>query len=347
MAPLLWGLLILLVAAPATAQTALPPGFTLHSYVNGQGADPRRDPDAPASFPTLVTIAVDHSGALYLARSAFRFRESQAEELAPLYRFPVGGAKLTPENEPRYLYGPPLRNPRIAGINAQGDVFVSTYDRDRKLGAVYLLRQGRASLFAGGTPPPGSPPLLRQPETLAFDLEGNVYVVDAEQELVLKLDPTGRVIDPRFVSGFGRGRLLAFDPKGQLWIGSDGPATAGFQDSAGQVWRTTPERTLTLAFQGMLPSGMSVSPGGSLFVSQRRGGKIFVLTPDGRRLDFTDLSESTILRTLAFAPVTPETRREGIAGHLFLVTSPRSNFQAIEVGRISGPFDDFIQRSSH
>jgi sugar lactone lactonase YvrE len=336
---------MLLAAAPALAQGVLPAGFTSQAYVDGQGAEPRRDPDAPSSFPTLVTIAADHSGTLYLARSAFRFRESQAEDLAPIYRFPIGGARITPETEPRYLYGPPLRNPRIAGINAHGDVFVSTYDRDRKLGAVYLLRDGRAALFAGGTPPPGSPPLLRQPETVAFDPSGNIYVVDAEQELVSKLDPAGKVINPRFVTGFGRGRLLVFDGKGQLWIGSDGPATASFQDASGQVWRTTPEGTPTLVFQGALPSGMSLSPGGSLFVSQRRSGKIFALTPDGRQLDFADLSQNTILRTLAFAPVTPETRRAGIGGNLFLVTSPRNNFQAIEVVRITGPFDDFIQRA--
>lgn len=344
MGALLSGLVLLLFAALAAAQTSLPPGFTVHGYVNGQGADPRRDPDAPSSFPTLVTIAVDHSGTLYLARSTFRFQESQAEDLAPIYRFPVGGARLTPENEPRYLYGPPLRNPRIAGLNAEGDVFVSTYDRSRKLGVVYLVRHGRASVFAGGTPPPGSPPLLRQPEAVALDPEGNVYVLDAEQESVVKLDPTGRVIDPRFLSGFGRGRLLAFDGKGRLWVGSDGPASASFQDASGQVWRATPERALTLVFQGALQSGMGLSPGGSLFVSQRRSGKLFVLTPDGRRLDFADLSESTILRTLAFAPVTPETRRAGIAGNLFLVSSPRSNFQAIDVIRITGPFDDFGQR---
>ena len=32
----------------------------------------------------------------------------------PLYRIPVGGARLTPDTEARYFYGPPLPNPQAA-----------------------------------------------------------------------------------------------------------------------------------------------------------------------------------------------------------------------------------------
>ena len=162
----------------------------------------------------------------------------------------------------------------------------------------------------------------------------------------MKLDRTGRLVDPRYLTGVGRGRMLTFDGRGHLWIGSDGHATSTFQNASGQIWKATPDGALTLIHQGALPSGISLSPGGSLFVTQRRQGKIFVLTPDGTRLEFADLTENTILRTLTFAPVTPETRRAGIGGNLFLVTSPRSNFASIEVERIAGPFDDFIQRQN-
>lgn len=345
MGALIWGLILLALATPVSAGIILPRGFTAQTYVSGQGADPRRDFDG-GGFPTLITLAVDQSGILYLARSSLRFRESQGEELAPIYRFPVGGARMTPDNEPRYLYGPPLRSPRIAGVNAQGEVFVTTYDRDRKMGAVYRLREGRASLFAGGTPPPGSPPLLRQPEGVAFDPSGNVYVVDGEQGIIVKLDQAGRVLDPRYLSGLGRARILAFDGRGHLWIGSDGPLEGTFQDSSGQIWKAAPDGTLTLIHQGALPAGMSFSPGGALVVGHRRTGKIFTLTSEGARVEFTDLGENTILRSLTFAPVTPETRRAGLSGDLFLVTSPRSNFPALEVVRITGPFDEFLQRQS-
>lgn len=345
MGAVLCGLVIILLVVPAAAEVVVPHGFTVQTYVSGQGADPRGDFDTPG-FPTFITLAMDHVGTLYLARSRLRFRESQGEELAPIYRFPVGGARMTPENEPRYLYGPPLRSPRVAAVSAQGEVFVSTYDRDRKIGALYRLKDGRASLFAGGTPPPASPPLLRQPEGVAVDPSGNVYVVDGEQGTVVKLDPTGKVLDPRHLSGVGRGRMLTFDPKGRLWIGSDGPQEASFQDASGQIWRAAADGALTLIHQGPLPSGMSLSPGGFLFVGQRRAGKIFTLTPEGARVEFTDLAENTILRTLTFAPVTPETRRAGIAGDLFLATSPRNNFAAVEVVRVTGPFDEFIQRQS-
>ena len=342
MAARLLALALFLLAAPVSAEITLPPGFTVETYVTGQGFDlsPER---GSRGIPAMATISFDRSGALYLAKTAFRFRENPGDELGPIYRTPAGGARITPETEPRYLYGPPLWNPDVAGVNAQGEIFVSTYDRERKIGALYQIKNGRAVLFAGGSPPPGTPPLLKDPEGVAFDASGNVYVVDREQGIVVKLDHTGKVLDPRYLTDLGRGRALAFDTKGQLWIASDGPFGGPFQDGSGQIWKAGPDGSLTQVLQGPLPSGISLSPGGALFVALRRAGKILALTPDGKHIEFASFTES-FLRTLAFAPVTEETRRAGIAGDLFVVTSPRMNFAVSEVIRISGPFDDFVRR---
>lgn len=340
---LLLALALLLLAAPVSAEITLPPGFTAETYVTGQGFDPSSERGSHG-IPAMATIALDRSGALYLAKTAFRFRANPGDELGSIYRTPVGGARITPETEARYLYGPPLWNPDVAGVNAKGELFVSTYDRDRKIGALYQINNGRAVLFAGGTPPPGSPPLLKDPEAVAFDASGNIYVVDREQGIVVKLDHTGQVLDPRYLTGLGRVRTLTFDGKGQLWIASDGSPESPFQDGSGQIWKAGPDRTLTKVLQGPLPSGTSLSPGGSLFVALRRAGKILALTPDGREIEFASFTASG-LRALTFAPVTDETRRAGIAGDLFVVTSPRVNFAVSEVLRISGPFDDFVRES--
>jgi hypothetical protein len=98
--------------------------------------------------------------------------------------------------------------------------------------------------------------------------------------------------------------------------------------------------------QGPLPAGFSQSPGGALFVVQRRTGQLFALTPDGRRLDFAAARNGSFLRGLAFAPVTPETRRAGIAGDLFVVLVSRSLWMINEVVRISGPFDDWVRQEA-
>jgi hypothetical protein len=340
---LLLALALLLLAAPVSAEITLPPGFTAETYVTGQGFDPSSERGSHG-IPAMATIALDRSGALYLAKTAFRFRANPGDELGSIYRTPVGGARITPETEARYLYGPPLWNPDVAGISARGEILVSTFDRERRIGALYLLRDGRAALFSGGTPPPGTEPLLRDPEGAAFDSAGNVYVVDREQGVVVKLDPTGKVLDPYYLRGLGRGRALAYDTSGRLWIASDGPLTSPFQDGYGQVWRAGPDGVLTQVLQGPLPAGLAVSPGGSVFVALRRTGKIVVLTPDGGQIEFANFTTSA-LRALAFAPLSDETRRAGIAGDLFVVTSPRMNFAVSEVIRVSGPFGDFVRRA--
>src|SRR2546427_9816152 len=74
--------------------------------------------------------------------------------------------------EGQYFYGPPLLNAQVAAMRAGRELFITTFDRDRKVGVVYRMLGGRAELFAGGTPPAGGPPLLVQPEGAAVDAAG-------------------------------------------------------------------------------------------------------------------------------------------------------------------------------
>src|SRR5438874_1793646 len=83
-------------------------------------------------------------------------------------RCPSGGGRFTKETEARILYGPPLPNPQVAAVRG-GEVLVTTYDRDRVVGVLYRLVDGRAEMIAGGTPPSRlSTPMLKQPEGVAF-----------------------------------------------------------------------------------------------------------------------------------------------------------------------------------
>jgi hypothetical protein len=336
-------LLLLLLTVPVSAEITLPPGFTIQTYLTGQGFDsiPER---GLRGIPTMFTIAFDPSGTLYLNRIGARFRQGEAEDLLPIYRVPPGKTTMTGKTEKNFLYGPPLLNPRVSGGVAPGEVFVTTYDRDRKLGALYRIKDGRASLFAGGTPPSGGAPLFKNPEGVAFDSLGNIYVADRDQGVVIKLDPAGRPLNSRFATGLGRVGPLAIEAKNTLWVGSDGTAQTPFQDGSGQIWKVGPDGSSTLVLQGPLPSGLSVSPGGALFAAQRRAGRIFFLTPEGREIDFANSTDESTIRALAFAPITPATVKAGFGGDLFVVTSPRVNFAISEVVRISGPFDEFVQR---
>src|SRR5204863_406710 len=83
-------------------------------------------------------------------------------------------------------------------------------------------------------PPGGTPPLLVQPEGVAVDAVGNLYVADRAQGAIVRLDAAGGVLDPRYVTVL-RPRLMATGDSGLLWIGSDGTAEAPWQRGVGEI----------------------------------------------------------------------------------------------------------------
>jgi DNA-binding beta-propeller fold protein YncE len=289
---------------------------------------------------------VDGAGVLYLARTGYRYRSVELEDLWPIYRIPPGGARVTPETERRFLYGPPLINAQVAAVSPAGDVFVTTYDRDRRIGVVYRLRDGQAELFAGGTPEPGVAPLLRQPEGVVFDTGGNVYVADREQGLVVKLDATGRVVDPRFLTA-KRPRLMALDERQHLLVAGDEEATAPWQRGPGVLWRVGPDAGLTAVLHGPLATGLAAAPDGRLFVADRQQSKILTLGADGTVSDFIRFTDGDAPRAIAFVPHTPATRQAGIAGNLLIIAISRNRWPVNEVVRVAGPFGTPREQPRH
>jgi hypothetical protein len=341
---LLLALAIALAPTPLAAELLLPPGFTAEVYVTGHGFDPASERGV-AGFPAAGTLAVDPAGILYVAKTGARFRSGEVDDLGPIYRFSTPGTRLTPETEARFFHGPPLRNPQVGLVRGPADVLVTTYDRDRQVGALYRLLDGRATLFAGGTPPRGTLPVFKHPDGVAADSAGRLYVADREQGVVVRLDAAGKLLDPQYLR-VGRPRFLAIDERDTLWVAGDGSAETPFRDGAGQIVRATSDGAATVVVEGPLTAGISLSPGGALFVAQRRASRIFALTPGGKRIDFADVSEGSYLRGLAFAPVTPATQRAGIAGDLFVIAISRQVWAINEVIRISGPFDAFLREKA-
>ena len=333
---------LVLAPAAAVAEIQLPPGFTAQVYVSGEGFDASAG-SGLAGLPSVSTLALDEAGNLYLARTGRRYFGGEGDDLWPIYRIPVGGARLSPRTEPRYFHGPPLLNAQVAAVRAGRELFVTTYDRDRKVGVLYRMFEGRAALFAGGTPPPGVPPVLTQPEGAAVDAAGNVYVADRARGVVAKLDRTGRVLDPRYVE-LSRPRLLAAGEGEYLWVAGDGTADAPWQQGTGEILRVRPAGVPSVVLRGPVPAAIAASPMRWLVVADRRAARIFVLDVDGTRLELASFTDGDAPRGLAWAPVTPETRRAGLAGDLFVVVIRRSAFQTNEVLRVSGPFDAHVRR---
>jgi hypothetical protein len=138
---------------------------------------------------------------------------------------------------------------------------------------------------------------------------------------------------------------LTIDAKDNLWIGSDGTHDSEHIDRSGEILRVPLSGAKReRVYSGALPSGMSISPGNNLFVAQRRSHKIFALTPGGKRVEFASFTGRSSLRTLAFPPVSDQTRKLGIAGDLFVMVFPMLDYPVREVIRITGPFDDYVKR---
>jgi DNA-binding beta-propeller fold protein YncE len=176
---------------------------------------------------------------------------------------------------------------------------------------------------------------------VASDATGHVYVADRARGVIVKLDATGRVIDPSWVS-VSRPRLLVMDHAGHLWIGGDGSAEAPWQRGTGEIWRVSPDGRPALVLRGPMPAGFALGPGGHLYVADRHGARIFVVTADGRTTPFATFTDNDAPRALGFVPSTPQTRQAGIAGDLFLITITRGSWPINEVLRVTGPFEQFV-----
>src|SRR5882724_8737626 len=116
----------LLVPVTARAEIQLPPGFTVKVYVTGEGFETTGGPGG-RGIPTTPTLAVDPTGALYLARGGRRYSAGEFDYLQRMYRIPPGGARVTPATEERYFHGPPLINAQVMGARGGRELLVSTF----------------------------------------------------------------------------------------------------------------------------------------------------------------------------------------------------------------------------
>jgi DNA-binding beta-propeller fold protein YncE len=326
-----------LVPAAARAEIALPPGFTAKIYVTGEGFDESR---RASGIPSTSSLVFGPDGTLYAARTGRRYVGGEIDDVWPIYRFAPGGGRITKETESKAFYGPPLPNPQVAGVRG-GEVLVTTYDRDRVVGVLYRLVDGRAEMFAGGTPPSRTmPPMLKQPEGVAFDPEGNLLIADRQHNAVMKLDAGGKLLDARWLS-FGRPRLLIARGD-RLWVAADGEAEAPWARGTGEIWSVGPDGR-KLALRGPIAAGMDLSPGGRLFVADRAGSRVLAVGPDATFVDVLTFGDGDAPRALAFAPVTDATRKAGIAGDLFISVIRRGTWSLNEIVRITGPFDEHVR----
>ena len=213
--------------------------------VAGSGAVGNADgPASTAQFNHAGGVALDAQGTIYVA-------DSQNNTIRKIT--PAGVVSVLAGNGTYHYadspYGPfaSFGDPRNLLVDAQGNLLVA----DTGNGSIRRIdSDGGVTTWAGTGQPgyvdgPGSIARFESPLGLAQDAAGNVYVADADNFRIRRIDPLGNVTT---VAGTGvRGSI-------------DGPAnTARFYE----------------------PNGLALDAAGNLYIADGPGNRIRKLTPAG------------------------------------------------------------------
>ena len=156
----------------------------------------------------------------------------------------------------------------LVGFSGQPALADTLYEADSYSGNIYeFTANGTRSTFGKVSSPNG----------LAFDNNGNLFVVDDNSGDIYEFTPNGtRSI---FASGLNTTIAapegLAFDGNGNLFEA----------DGSGNIYEFTPNGTRSTFASGVSPMGLAFDGNGNLFEADD-SGKIYEFTPDGSRSTF-------------------------------------------------------------
>src|SRR6266536_1462395 len=144
-------------------------------------------------------------------------------------------------------------------FDGAGNLFVGTGN-----GSIFKLApDGKRSTFASGL----------QPEHLAFDRSGNLFVSDRNNQSILKLTPDGK--KSTFAIGIKDPVDLTFDDKSNLFV---------LDSDSNSIFRFTPDgKQTTFASKMGWPHAMAIDRAGNLFVGDMDNHLILKFTPDAEK----------------------------------------------------------------
>lgn len=248
------------IAALANGQSTVIAGSLEAAGLNGDGG--------PATAATLYQpggTAVDAKGDLFIADSA----DNVVREITPdgvIHRVAGTGEARTPSSslagqEERVATSTSLNHPEAVAVDAAGDVYIAdTFDNR----VVKLLPNGRITSFAGngtvgyaGDGGTARKAQLSMPTGVAVDRHGDVYIADASNNVIRKVDAASGTITT--VAGDHAKDTAENDGRGG-WSGDGGPAVLAQLDD---------------------PQGVAVDNAGDLFIADTFNNAVREVTPDG------------------------------------------------------------------
>ena len=220
-------------------------GQAVVSTVAGSGATGRADgPAATAQFNQPCGIAIDAQGTAYVAdRQNHVIRKITAAGVVSTF---AGNGTAGYGDDPVGLLAG-FHYPYAVLLTPQGNLLVADTDNDciRQITPAGVVTTFAGTSVGGYADGPAATARFSGPVALAQDAAGNVYVADADNFRIRRIDPAGMVTT---LAGIGvRGHL-------------DGPAgTARFFE----------------------PQGIGLDAAGNLYIADRAGNRIRKLTPAG------------------------------------------------------------------
>lgn len=189
-----------------------------------------------ASLKFVNDLKVDAAGNLYLASfQDHRVREIRADGTIVtvagngVQGFSGDGGPATAASI----------DPGGIAVDKAGNLFIADYrnHRIRKVGADGIISTfaGNGKDYADGNGGPALQASFSWPTSLAFGSEGTLYIVDAIEAGIRKIDTAGVISQVPLSSGL-RGSRVALDPSGNIYV------SGSFDD----VYKVTPDGTVTV-----------------------------------------------------------------------------------------------------
>ncbi len=264
-------------------------GTTASGSTDGTGA--------AAAFKNPAGVAVGPLGNIYVADS----NNNEIREISPAGAVTTLAGSTTPGSADGTGAAAAFHLPVSVAVDAHGNVFVAdTFNNEIR----EIAPGGVVTTFAGSTTPgssdgAGSAASFNQPEGVAVDTHGNVYVADTGNNEIRMITPAGVVSTlagtPVAGSADGTGATAAFNHPTGVAVDSSGDLIVADLGN-NEIRRVTPAGVVT-TLAGALspgsadgtgaaasfssPQAVAIDPAGNVYVADGGNNEIRVIAPNG------------------------------------------------------------------